>query len=472
MKLPLSQIIIGERQRIDLGDLTDLDSMADSDIGQINPITVHKTLMGYELVDGRRRLAKAEKLGWTSIECFEKDQLTEVQKQKMELLADIGRKNRSWQETCIAVVKVHNMIRRERAATGTDSEDGRVHSWSIRQMARFTGYDRTYLNYMVTLSDKLRAEPRDEELWACTTYTEAIKLLSDREFAAAHKEMEFRRQQLLEAAKTLVQTAVQGSTPTMPAPKIEFREVVPGSGRMEAFYDGVPSAEYHKIKAQVEAPAAPPQGNGSPPAITLALRCDLFNKKYAHLGPPNTPMFHIEANGREMIHGFWFTGGGNVSDFYGSYQTEYLERVQCMFPDFDGPDQVVHLFSGSLPPGPYTRVGIDPTGKYKSDFECDAHKLAAFLPFNPSLIYADPPYSVEDSEHYQNSMVNRAAILEQCGLVLKPGGYVVWLDQALPVFSNENLQLVGAIGFVRSTGNRFRLVTLFRKAEKKETEYE
>ena len=83
MKLALKDIIIGERQRLDLGDLSDLESMAEEDVGQIAPIIVHKTLQGYELVDGRRRLAKASLIGWTHVEVIERDTLTTIQKQKM-----------------------------------------------------------------------------------------------------------------------------------------------------------------------------------------------------------------------------------------------------------------------------------------------------------------------------------------------------------------------------------------------------
>ena len=53
--------------------------------------------------------------------------------------------------------------------------------------------------------------------------------------------------------------------------------------------------------------------------------------------------------------------------------------------------------------------------------------------------FADPPYSIEDSEHYANAMVDRKKVLSECAIVLRPGGYVVWIDQALPVFANEEL---------------------------------
>lgn len=195
--------------------------------------------------------------------------------------------------------------------------------------------------------------------------------------------------------------------------------------------------------------------------LTVYQRVDLYNKAYPHL----CPLFVGVNNGRPFITGFWFVGGGNVSGFYGSYQVEYLKRIGTLFPDCRGRDEVMHLFSGSLPPSPdYARVGKDPTGQYKSDYEIDIHNLSSFLPRNKfGLIYADPPYSAEDSVHYKNSMVDRARIMHEASEVTRPGGWMVWMDQALPVFSNDEWRMVGCISYIRSTGNRFRCVVLFQK---------
>lgn len=193
---------------------------------------------------------------------------------------------------------------------------------------------------------------------------------------------------------------------------------------------------------------------------TLHQRAAFFNEAFPQL----MPLVIGKMADRPFVHGLWFTGGGNVSSFYGSYQTAYLERILSMFPDCVGQTEMVHLFSGSLPPSKdYVRVGNDFTGAYQSDYKIDAHELSSHLPFAPSFIMADPPYSAEDSEHYQCSMVNRPAVVDQCARVLRPGGWLVWQDQALPTFSNDRLRWVGAISYIRSTGNRFRVVCLFQK---------
>ncbi len=191
--------------------------------------------------------------------------------------------------------------------------------------------------------------------------------------------------------------------------------------------------------------------------LTLAKRCETYNQKF----PP--PFLRVERlAGKDCIVGCWFLGGSRHSDFYGAYHNEYLSRVTTLFSDAVS---VVHLFSGSLPPGPYTRIGIDPTGKGKTaDVVGNAEELSSFLTFKPDIIYADPPYTKQEAEEdYQISLVNGPRVLDECGLVLQPGGFVVWLDQRLPVFSNDRLRLVGIISYIRSTGNRYRAVSIFQK---------
>lgn len=187
--------------------------------------------------------------------------------------------------------------------------------------------------------------------------------------------------------------------------------------------------------------------------LTLHQRAQAYNRAFSQLEP-----LVVHNN---FLYGYWFVGGGNVSGFYGSYQVEYLKRTAALFGDAT---KIVHLFSGSLPPSPdYVRVGMDPTGVYKSDLEIDATKLSSHLPFQPDLIYADPPYSQEDAEHYKIALVNRARVVEECAIVLQPGGYLCWMDQGLPTFSNERIRFVGCISYIRSTGNRFRCIVIFQK---------
>jgi ParB-like chromosome segregation protein Spo0J len=185
MKLKLTDIKIGERQRLNLGDLNDLDSMADKDVGQILPIVVHKLLDGYELVDGRRRLAKANQLGWDEIEVFVRETMDVVQKNKCELFADIARLDREWQDTCLSVAKIHYLMLKEKREQGE--------SWGYRQTAAATGFGKTYIGRLLELAEALERTPKDEEVWKCENFFTAYQLLAKRAEAEARTELERRR---------------------------------------------------------------------------------------------------------------------------------------------------------------------------------------------------------------------------------------------------------------------------------------
>ena len=78
------------------------------------------------------------------------------------------------------------------------------------------------------------------------------------------------------------------------------------------------------------------------------------------------------------------------------------------------------------------------------------------------LVLADPPYSSEDAEHYGSPMCNRNKVIQTLAR-LSPGAHVVWLDQVLPMWKKEVFALEAAIGLVRSTNHRFRMISIFRR---------
>lgn len=424
MQYKLADIKIGVRQRIDMGDISELaDSLRR--LGQIHSIGLHPD---GTLIWGMRRHLAAKELGWDTIEAVVRENLTEADAQEIELEEDIRRKSRTWQEECLAVAKLFSIKARQARALGN--------TFGIREMVKYTGFGKSMVaDYVFTIGAALSAEPKDEALWKCGNYSEALDLCRDRREKEAYKEMLNRQ----EAAKAAV-VAMPNITTKM-----------------------IEASAVYSVQSGLASPVQPADKT-SIKRLSLRERSIAYTNTFSHLGPPNTPLFYVHKDGREFIHGFWFVGGGNISDFYGSYQVEYLKRINSLFPDIKGKTEVVHLFSGSIPLCmDYTVVGLPDHNEHRPDIICDAHNLSSGLPFQPSLIFADPPYSIEDSEHYADSMVNRAKVMSECAIVLQPGGYLVWLDQAMPTFSNDELQFVGAIGYIRSTGNRFRMITIFRK---------
>jgi len=196
--------------------------------------------------------------------------------------------------------------------------------------------------------------------------------------------------------------------------------------------------------------------------LTLRDRAKLYAEAF-----PQYPDSHLYlGEDDKRIYGMWF-GGQNYrgSSYYGAYPPNYLPRVTSMFPDCA---PVLHLFSGSLPhSADYIR--FDLKGALDPDVIGNAHELSGHFPENHfGIIYADPPYTDEDASKYGTPAVNRNTVLKECQKVLKPGGFIVWLDQVLPMFRKDRVQMVRSIGFVRSTNHRFRVVTIFKKLKKYE----
>lgn len=159
--------------------------------------------------------------------------------------------------------------------------------------------------------------------------------------------------------------------------------------------------------------------------------------------------------------GIWNCGNNyQGSGYYGSYPPKYLERISALFPDCK---KILHLFSGSLPSGDYIR--FDRRQELEPDVVGEAEQLSNYFKTESfDIIYADPPYSEEDAKHYGTSLINRNKVLKECHKLLRPNGFLCWMDQVLPMYSKDDFKRVGEIGISRSTNHRVRFVFIFRKA--------
>ena len=298
MKIPIANIQIRERQRKDLGDISELaDSL--QRLGQIHNIGVTPDM---RLIWGMRRLTAAKSLGWTEIEATVRDSLTPESEQETELEEDIKRKDRTWQEKCLAVAKLFRIKARAARAMGE--------TWTCQMMASFTGQSRaTVQNYVYTLAEALDKTPRDEALWAAAGYTEALAILRDRAFNEAQAELERRRQVNLAYAK---QQPTESPTVSIVGPTgktIQVAAPIAGSSQQ----------------------LAPTIAKIGMTHVSLRDRAMFYNTAYAHLWKQQLT-FRVNPKDptEQFIEGWWFVGGGNISDLYGAYQVEYLADAEGM----------------------------------------------------------------------------------------------------------------------------------------------
>ncbi len=188
--------------------------------------------------------------------------------------------------------------------------------------------------------------------------------------------------------------------------------------------------------------------------LSLAERVDHYVKvtKYPR-------SLFVSEDGR--LVGTWIMGNNYTvrSSYYGGYPAGYLRRIKALFPD---KKRVLHLFSGrvELAVLPGDTVDINPV--LAPTYVDDAQTLTGVPLESYDLVLADPPYSIEDAERYQTTMIKRNVVMRALQR-LPAGAHVAWLDQVLPMYRKEAFDLDGVIGMVKSTNHRFRVVTLFRR---------
>lgn len=168
----------------------------------------------------------------------------------------------------------------------------------------------------------------------------------------------------------------------------------------------------------------------------------------------------VSGDGR--CSGIWIMGNNYrvKSSYYGGYPAGYLRRVKALFPD---KKKVLHLFSGQVDLSVFPGDTVDINPDLNPTYVDDAQTLENVPLGDYDLVLCDPPYSVEDAEHYKTTMIKRNKVMKALS-GLKSGSHVVWLDQVLPMYSKQFFVPEAYIGMVKSTNHRFRVISIFNRA--------
>ena len=166
-------------------------------------------------------------------------------------------------------------------------------------------------------------------------------------------------------------------------------------------------------------------------------------------------------SGDGRVIGIWIMGNDYrvKSQYYGGYPAGYLRRIKALFPD---KQNALHLFAGKVDLTTFPGKTVDINSDLHPDYLDDAHSLSSVPLDTFDIVLADPPYSVEDCEHYGTPMIRRNTVLAILSRRVRRGCHIVWLDQVLPMYRKEELQVEAYIGMVKSTNHRFRVITIFK----------
>lgn len=189
--------------------------------------------------------------------------------------------------------------------------------------------------------------------------------------------------------------------------------------------------------------------------MTLQDRIDNYHRE---TGFPNS----LWIGGDNRIAGIWIMGNDYrvKSQYYGGYPNTFLRRIKALFPDARW-STTLHLFSGKVDTSILPGVTVDINSDNKPDVVDDAQTLKAVDLSRFSFIFADPPYTKSDADHYGTTLIKRNTVIKTLGERCRKGTFVIWLDMVLPMYRKDQWSVVAHIGVVRSTNHRFRIVTIF-----------
>lgn len=149
-----------------------------------------------------------EMLGWRDIPINRRETQSETDLQEAELEEDIRRKDRSWQEKCIAIAKIHRL---KVSAAASDRKE-----WGQKMTGEMLGISVGNVNYCLRVADWLR-DP-NHLAWKCDGVSDAYRrcYLKPREDEA-----------LAELARRTQSLANSESPPTNDLPSVEITEPPP-----------------------------------------------------------------------------------------------------------------------------------------------------------------------------------------------------------------------------------------------------
>jgi SAM-dependent methyltransferase len=162
--------------------------------------------------------------------------------------------------------------------------------------------------------------------------------------------------------------------------------------------------------------------------------------------------------GRGWIYGVWYCGTSfTKAIYYGQYPATLVKRLQRIFPS----GRWLHLCCGRCHiPG---AVNVDLHALPEVDVRADVEALP-FAAASFDVVLIDPPYSEEDASRYKVArLVKPHAVQREAARVLKPGGWLLWLDERYPSYRRKEWALRGLVSVITGFGRRTRVVAMWQR---------
>ncbi len=190
----------------------------------------------------------------------------------------------------------------------------------------------------------------------------------------------------------------------------------------------------------------------------------------SHFNSSKKPTWSGLVNHNGVVAGCWWFGrwyntsrDNNGHYFYGAYPKGFIERVQLLFAPLFPEGSILHLFSGTMVGNGEQVITFDIRLELNPNVVGNAEKVGEYFTRKFDLILADPPYE-DNYKKYGTPKFSRKKVIQSCSQILKPNGYLCWLDTMVPQWRKQDGWLYrGDIGIIQSTNHRVRALTILQK---------
>ncbi|MBA3017886.1 MAG: hypothetical protein FP811_07035, partial [Desulfobacteraceae bacterium] len=143
------EITIPDRFREDYGDIEEL-ACSIKDRGQLQPIIIDQM---YNLIDGHRRLLACKHINRPIIAIIKPSE-SELDRKVDELVANIHRKDFTWQEECLAISRLHKALQNQKGFTRIGARGG----WKLSDTANLIGKAIGTVSEYLTLAEWIKSD--------------------------------------------------------------------------------------------------------------------------------------------------------------------------------------------------------------------------------------------------------------------------------------------------------------------------
>jgi SAM-dependent methyltransferase len=167
------------------------------------------------------------------------------------------------------------------------------------------------------------------------------------------------------------------------------------------------------------------------------------------------PFTHLD---RDWVYGIWYCGTSfQKAIYYGQYPATFVKRVLRLFPKCD----MLHLCCGRCHIDGALNVDIKPLPEVDLVANVETRLPRAAKSFDVILI--DPPYSQEDSKRYKvPRLVRSNRVMKEARRLLRPNGWLLWLDEKYPSYRRAEWRLRGLIAIITGFNRRTRVLSMWQ----------